>query len=92
MTYDPDRDAKAPLDVNPNVRPYDRKGFSGMGIMLGAFALLALGAIFLFSTRDTNNVASNQMRAPVTHTPPASIQREPTGSGSSPPAPQTPTR
>lgn len=45
MTYDPDRDARAPADVNPNTRPYERGGAGlSVALMLGlmaAFVLLA---------------------------------------------------
>jgi len=42
MTYDPDRDDRAPADVNPNRRPYDRGGAG-----LSAAMMLALMAAFL---------------------------------------------
>lgn len=58
MTYDPDRDARAPHDVNPNVRPYerDRPEFSTV-IILGLTALfLAIGAWF-YATSGGQSVA-----------------------------------
>ena len=92
MTYDPSRDARAPSEMNPNVRPYNReKTGSGKVILLAAMVALIIGGLVYYGTSDTNT-ASNEMRAPVQATPPASIQRETTGTGSTPPAPQTPTR
>ena len=92
MTYDPDHDARAPKDMNPNVRHNDLpKTGPGKIILLAALVALIIGGFVYYGTSDSN-IASNEMRAPVQATPPASIQRETTGTGSTPPAPQTPTR
>ncbi len=42
MTYDPDRDMRAPGEINPNRRPYDR---AGAGV--SAFLMIGLIAAFL---------------------------------------------
>ncbi|ARP98628.1 hypothetical protein [Pseudorhodoplanes sinuspersici] len=60
MTYDPDRDARAPDDVNPNRRPYERRaGGRSMGLVLGLIALLLVGGFLFYSMRDANDIASD---------------------------------
>ena len=60
MTYDPDRDTRAPSDVNPNRRPYERNaGGRSMGLVLGLIALLLVGGFLFYGMRDANNVASD---------------------------------
>ena len=95
MTYDPDRDAKAPRDMNPNVRPADRPRGMGMGLWVGLLAALAIATFILFNSGRDNNVATDR---PVTN-PPATTGSSPTvpapatrdmGTGTNPPA-ATPT-
>jgi hypothetical protein len=77
MTYDPYRNE---LPNDPYREYRDPNGTSaGAGLLLGALLLAALGGfIYFFSTGD-QNVATNEMRPPIT-------QPSTTGSG---PAPET---
>ena len=90
MTYDPYRNATTPQDPYHN-RDRDAEGGSGGAMMLGALVLLAIGGFFyFFGTSDNTNVASNDMRAPITQPAksPAGAPAETTGSASgTPPAP-----
>jgi hypothetical protein len=64
MTYDPDRDAKAPSEMNPNVRPSDRPGNGmGMGMWFAIFAVLAVASFFFFSSERFGSVATNDRPA-----------------------------
>ena len=60
MTYDPERDARAPADVNPNTRPHERlRSGNGMPIMLGLLALLLIGGFLFYSmSRETKVVGT----------------------------------
>jgi hypothetical protein len=60
MTYDPDRDARAPADVSPNRRPYEREG-TGLSVAL-MLALMAafVAAGFWFYALD-NSVTGDRM-------------------------------
>ena len=86
MTYDPDRDAKAPLEVNPNHHTGYAKPTSGMGMLLGLIALLVVGGFIFYAMNGDRTVATNDSR-------PASTAPSTTGSGTTTPAPRpaTPT-
>ena len=75
MTYDPNRDTRAPGETNPNRRPDARNsGGMGMGMVLGLLALVILGGLLFYNMRGDNNVASTNQ--------PAGTQQSTTGSGS----------
>lgn len=82
MTYDPDRDARAPSDVSPNERPYSRQGAGlSVALIVGLLAaFVAVGIWFYASPDDPAAVTDNR---------PAE-ERATTGAGSQP-LPQTPT-
>ena len=67
MTYDPDRDAKAPADMNPNVRPEDRKGGMGAAMWLAVLSLLAVIGFVMFGMDRENAIARNEK--PIATTP-----------------------
>jgi hypothetical protein len=87
MTYDPDRDARAPADVNPNTRPHDREGprFSAL-LMLGLLvAFIAAGLWFYAQSGDTTVTTEDRFKTE----PPA---ERTTGTGAQErPLPNTPT-
>jgi hypothetical protein len=56
MTYDPDRDVRAPDDVNPNVRPYERDG-PGLSVLLMLGLLVAFIAVGLWFYAMSGNSA-----------------------------------
>ncbi len=82
MTYDPDRDARAPSEVSPNERPFSRQGAGlSVALMLGLLAaFVAVGFWFYASPDDPAVVTDNR---------PAE-ERSTTGAGRQP-LPQTPT-
>ena len=96
MTYDPYRNATTPPD------PYHRDPEDGSGgtMMLGALVLLAIGGfVYFFGTSDNTNVASNDLRPPVTQSSPSTTGAAPsappdatTGSASSPQTQPAPAR
>lgn len=97
MTYDPDRDARAPGDVNPNTRPYDRPPHApqrgnGLGIMLGLLAALLIGGFVFYNMSRPATVATDDVRdarPPVTTgAGPGSVRES--GTGMNPPAVQQP--
>jgi hypothetical protein len=54
MTYDPDRDARAPSDMNPNRRPYERRGRGWSSVlMLGLMAAFIAVGFWFYTTKDT---------------------------------------
>lgn len=60
MTYDPDRDARAPNDVNPNTRSYERpRGGSGLAVMLGLIAVLIVGGFVFYSLSRQASLATD---------------------------------
>src|SRR5690349_5038061 len=68
MTYDPDRDARAPGEMNPNVRPHEREANrTGLYVMLGLAALVLVGA-FIFMNRPATVAtdARPDARPPIT--------------------------
>lgn len=64
MTYDPGRDPQNPLDVNPQPRVY-REGRTSTNTawLLGAIALLVVGALTWYGMRDGTNVATSDRPA-----------------------------
>jgi hypothetical protein len=93
MTYDPDRDTRAPGDVNPNTRPYKRpRTGGGYGVLLGLLALLIIGGFLFYNMGRSATVATDarpDVRAPVTTGAGPGIVRD-TGTGMNPPAAQQP--
>jgi hypothetical protein len=97
MTYDPDRDVRAPGDVNPNTRPYDRqphapKRGNGLGIMLGLLVALLIGGFVFYNISRPATVATDGMpdaRPPVTTGAGLGSVRD-SGTGMNPPAAQQP--
>ena len=64
MTYDPDRDARAPGDMSPTTRPYDRPPYppkrgNGLGILLGLMAALLVGSFIVYSMSGPASVATD---------------------------------
>jgi len=84
MTYDPDRDARAPADVNPTERPYSREGAGlSVALMLGIMAaFIAVGFWFYATNNDPAVVTDNRPAEERTTTAAGSQER---------PLPQTPT-
>lgn len=84
MTYDPDRDARAPADVYPNQRPYSRQGAGlSVALMLGLMAAFVAVGIWFYATdpavvtddrpaqeRSTAGAGSQEQPLPATPTPP----------------------
>jgi hypothetical protein len=63
MTYDPYSNASTP----PDPRYRDPEGGTGAGIMVGALMLLALGGfIYFYAGSSETNVATNDIRPPIT--------------------------
>lgn len=82
MTYDPDRDARAPADVSPNERPYSRSGAGlSVALMLGLLAAFVAVGIWFYASPDDPAVATDNRPAQ---------ERSTTGAGTQP-LPQTPT-
>lgn len=83
MTYDPDRDARAPADVNPNTRPYKRGGAGlSVALMLGLMAAFVAMGFWLSATKDDTVATGN----------PPSAERTTTGAAPQDrPPPETPT-
>ena len=80
MTYDPDRDAKAPVEMNPNVRPEDGPSNGmGLGVWFAILAVLAIASLFFFSADRDGSVATNNR--------PTVITPSTTGSGATAPKP-----
>lgn len=84
MTYDPDRDARAPKNVNPNVRPYEREGPELSTVMMLSLVALFLAVGFWFyATSGSDTVATDDR---------PKAEGTTTGSGSQEaPLPKTPT-
>jgi hypothetical protein len=81
MTYDPDRDTRAPADVSPNRRPYERSGVSAALMLCLMAAFVAVG-FWLYMTNDSNVATDNRPAAERTTTGAAPQER---------PLPETPT-
>jgi hypothetical protein len=60
MTYDPDRDAKEPSEMNPTVRPADRSGGMSMGLWVGILAALAVATFLMFNMVGNDNVVADR--------------------------------
>ena len=93
MTYDPNRDAKAPLDVNPNHSRYQglRDNGSGGGLLLGILALLIVGGYIYYVMSDDTTVATKDTRPAATApSTTGSAQRETTGTPMPTQRPATP--
>jgi hypothetical protein len=89
MTYDPYRNATTPPDPYRDYR--DPSGSTGAGLLLGALMLLALGGfIFFFAGSADQNVATTDMRPPITQ--PSTTGSAPTREPVSPIPPQPPSR
>ncbi len=88
MTYDPDRDARASGDVNPNVRAHEREaGRTGLYAMLGVAALVLVGA-FMFMNRPATVATDGRPDArPVTTGAGPGAVRDVYPSGAKPAAP-----
>ena len=69
MTYDPDRDAKAPLDVNPNQRRDFPDKSSRSGMLLGLLALLLIGGFIWYTMSDTNPTVATKETRPAAAAP-----------------------
>jgi hypothetical protein len=82
MTYDPDRDARAPADISPNSRPYERTG-TGLSVALMVALMAAFVAVgfWLSASNDSAPVVTDQRPA---------AERSTTGSRETP-LPNTPT-
>ncbi|MGD9924570.1 MAG: hypothetical protein AB7V13_24455 [Pseudorhodoplanes sp.] len=83
MTYDPDRDARAPEDANPNVRPHERKRSDHVVILLTLFALFIGAGVWLYA-KDDSPLATNPDAPSAERTTTGTATREP-------PLPDTPT-
>jgi hypothetical protein len=82
MTYDPDRDTRAPADVSPNQRPYSRNGAGlSVALMLGLMAAFVAVGIWFYASPDDPAVATDNRPAE---------ERSTTGAGTQP-LPRTPT-
>lgn len=69
MTYDPDRDARAPADVSPNRRPYEREGTSlSVALMLALMAAFVAVGFWFYATSDRAIVATGERPAATTGT------------------------
>ena len=69
MTYDPDRDARAPADVSPNRRPYEREGTSlSVALMLALMAAFVAVGFWFYATSDSAIVATGERPAATTGT------------------------
>lgn len=72
MSYDPYRNTTPPRQTTPPREPYqdfhrDPDGGTGTSFLLGALILLALGGfIYYYAGIDHTNVATNDMRPPIT--------------------------
>lgn len=89
MTYDPDRDQRAPADMNPNLRPHERGPGGtkfGIGLLLGLFAIAVFGAFLYFGFSGGERVAENPPVPPAS-TGAASPAEEPIRPTPSMPAP-----
>jgi hypothetical protein len=64
MTYDPDRDAKAPTDVNPNARPDEGQARAGTGMIVFVLALITvtLAGFFLYPADNTATMDTTDRR------------------------------
>jgi ferric-dicitrate binding protein FerR (iron transport regulator) len=84
MTYDPDRDARAPADISPNRRPYERAGAGlSVALMLALMAAFVAVGFWFYATSDGTTVATGERPA---------AEQATTGAGSQePPLPNTPT-
>lgn len=86
MTYDPYRNDITPPDPFRGYRDPNESG-TGTGMLLAALMLLALGGfIFYFANTDAQNVASTDMRPPITQ--PSTTGSAPTREPVSPIPPQ----
>ncbi len=82
MTYDPDRDARAPSNVSPNERPYSRQGAGlSTALILGLLAAFVAVGIWFYASPDDPAVVTDNRPAE---------ERSTTGAGTQP-LPQTPT-
>lgn len=82
MTYDPDRDARAPADVSPNQRPYSRNGAGlSVALMLGLMAAFVAVGIWYYASPHDPAVATDNRPAE---------ERSTTGAGTQS-LPRTPT-
>jgi hypothetical protein len=82
MTYDQDRDTRAPADLHPNQRPYSRRG-AGLSVAFMLVLMAAFVAVGIW-LRTTDPAAVTDDR-PIQ-------ERSSTGAGShEPPLPATPT-
>jgi hypothetical protein len=58
MTYDPDRDARAPADISPNRRPYERAGTGlSVALMLALMAAFVAVGFWFYATQGSTTVA-----------------------------------
>jgi len=84
MSYDPYRNTKTPPREPYQNFHRDPDGGTGTSFLMGALVLLALGGfIYYYANSDNSNVATNDMRPPITqpHTTGKGSSAEPTTSG-----------
>lgn len=79
MTYDPDRDARAPDEMNPNVRAEGQPRGMGIGLWLAILVVLALSTFYFFGMDRNGTVATTDR--------PTAITPSTTGSGVTAPEP-----
>jgi hypothetical protein len=88
MTYDPDRDARAPSDVSPHERPYSRQGAGlSVALMLGLLAAFVAVGIWYYASPDDPADATDNRPAQERLT---TGERSTTGSGTLPRTPTPP--
>ena len=69
MTYDPDRDARAPADVSPNRRPHERGGTGlSVALMLALMAAFVAVGFWFYATQDTTTLVGDRPAAERTTT------------------------
>jgi hypothetical protein len=82
MTYDPERDARAPSGVSPNERPFSRQGAGlSVALIMGLLAAFAAVGIWFYASPDDPAVVTDNRPAE---------ERSTTGAGTQP-LPKTPT-
>lgn len=82
MTYDPYRNKTPPPPPREPYQDVHRDAGTGTSFLLGALILVALGGfIYYYAGSDSSNVATNDMRPPIT---------QPSTTGSGTPAETTP--
>lgn len=77
MTYDPDRDARAPADVSPNRRPYERERTDVGAVMtLSILGLFIAFGLWFYLTGGEHHTAATDDRPAASQTTTGSGTRE----------------